>query len=117
MWFWTRTVTVVTAREVIVRGVKTLDWSDPVRTPVEGCEFQPAQGGRDYELGTGWWHVFNVYLPAGMVVPHEARLELEGVDGQFTIMDGPHLHQGAAESYGLPDTTSHVKLTVGARNG
>lgn len=115
--FATQTIVEVTPRKVIVRGVETDDWSDPIRRRLDGWDVQAAKGGRDFEYGSGVTRVRNLYGPFDADPTPEARYELPGEAGQFTVLDGPNYHDDAETSLGLPAGPRHVKLVVGMKRG
>lgn len=115
--FATQTITEVTPRKIVVRGVETDDWSDPIRRPLEGWDVQAAKGGRDFEYGSGVTRVRNLYGPIDSDPDPEARYELAGETGQFVVLDGPNRHDDAESVMGLPFGPRHVKIVVGIKEG
>ena len=99
-----------------VRGVKTADWSKPVRFQREGWDVQPAKGGRDFEYGSGVTRIRNLYGPYDTPVGAESRYELPGESGQFTVLDGPNRHDDTERGLGLPGPR-HTKLVIGIKEG
>lgn len=101
----------------MVRGVLTANWNNPVRVEHEGFEIRPAQGGRDFELGTGVTRMRRVYGPPNVVIDPRSRIELPAEQGQFTILDGPNTSVSAEQLMGAGDGPAVTTLTVGIKEG
>lgn len=115
--FATQSIVEVTPRVVVVRGVETADWANPVRRTLDGWDVQAGKGGRDFEYGSGVTRVRNLYGPFDADPDPEARYELPGERGLFVVLDGPNYHDDAEHVLGLPVGPRHVKLVVGIKEG
>lgn len=107
--FATQTINLLAPTLIDERGEQVEDWSNPTRTPVEGCSVQPGNGDRDFEHADGVVADFTVYLPP-MLVPRRARVELTVTDGDFVLLGEPE-----PWIFGL--STDHVRIRLRRRDG